>query len=267
MKWFACEKAAMEISREEEEGDKTIRRQDEVIVGERIELHSSGLSALGSPGLQVRDRWGVGWQAKSCCSFKTSFTFKSDPQNHQPEEESIFTWRYLSHWHSLNSNLPGNKSQNLTSLAELTSCWPLYFYMSQFLPEAGHSPEHSPEISPGAVTHRWTHLVLDIHLVLSSTPGLLSESFTCSLILTCSAWHILTRYSHLVFHIYLILPPDTCRPAGGHWPGIPFEAAHLDTLTCCWTLTCCSIFTWSMASYSQLHSDTLTCAAGYSPVD
>lgn len=49
----ACENAAMEISREE---DKTIRRQDEVIVGEKIELHSSGLSALSSPGLQVRYR-------------------------------------------------------------------------------------------------------------------------------------------------------------------------------------------------------------------
>lgn len=49
----ACEKAVMEISREQ---DKTIRRQDEVIVGEKIELHSSGLSALSSPGLQVRYR-------------------------------------------------------------------------------------------------------------------------------------------------------------------------------------------------------------------
>lgn len=46
----------MEISREEEKDDKEIRRQDEVIVGERIELHSSGLSVLASPGLQVRDR-------------------------------------------------------------------------------------------------------------------------------------------------------------------------------------------------------------------
>lgn len=48
MKWFACERAAMEISREEkeEEEDKEIRRQDEVIVGERIELHSLGLSEL-----------------------------------------------------------------------------------------------------------------------------------------------------------------------------------------------------------------------------
>lgn len=38
----------MEISGEEEEKeeDKEIRRQDEVIVGERIELHSLGLSAL-----------------------------------------------------------------------------------------------------------------------------------------------------------------------------------------------------------------------------
>lgn len=48
MKLFACERAAMEISGEEEEKeeDKEIRRQDEVIVGERIELHSLGLSAL-----------------------------------------------------------------------------------------------------------------------------------------------------------------------------------------------------------------------------
>lgn len=46
----------MEISREEEEEDKTIRGQDEVVVGERIEFHGSGLSALCSPGLQVRDR-------------------------------------------------------------------------------------------------------------------------------------------------------------------------------------------------------------------
>lgn len=73
MKWFACEKAAMEISREEQQ-DKTIRRQDEVVVGERIELHSSGLSVLCSPGLQVRDRWGVSWWAESCCSPKTSST-------------------------------------------------------------------------------------------------------------------------------------------------------------------------------------------------
>lgn len=33
-----------------------IGRQDEEIVGERLELHSSGLSVLSSPGLQVRDR-------------------------------------------------------------------------------------------------------------------------------------------------------------------------------------------------------------------
>lgn len=48
MKLFACERAVMEISGEEEEKeeDKEIRRQDEVIVGERIGLHSLGLSAL-----------------------------------------------------------------------------------------------------------------------------------------------------------------------------------------------------------------------------
>lgn len=94
MKWFACEKAAMEISREEEKEDKKIRRQDEVIVGERIELLSSGLSVLGSPGLQVRDRWGVGWWAESC-SFQTSFTHKSDLQKHisnfNQSEDSTFS--------------------------------------------------------------------------------------------------------------------------------------------------------------------------------
>lgn len=44
-----------------------------MIVGERIELHSSGLSVLSSPGLQVRDRWGVSWWAESCCSSKNIF--------------------------------------------------------------------------------------------------------------------------------------------------------------------------------------------------
>lgn len=66
MKLFACEKAEMEISREEE--DKTIR-QDEVIVGERIELHSLGLSALCSPGLQVRHRWGISWRCARLPTF------------------------------------------------------------------------------------------------------------------------------------------------------------------------------------------------------
>lgn len=64
-------KISSEEEEKEEEEDEKIRRQDEVFVGERIELHSLGLSALSliwfTGERQVR-LWVTG------CSFKTAFT-------------------------------------------------------------------------------------------------------------------------------------------------------------------------------------------------